>query len=35
MPNNINLVDDNFDEDDPETFVHIRLLVWPNRFKQD
>ena len=25
--NNINL-DNNFDEDDPDTIIHIRLLAW-------
>ena len=33
--NNINLGDDNnFDEDDPETINHVRLMAWPNRCKQ-
>ena len=26
--NNINLADSNYDEDDPETIIHIRLLAW-------
>ena len=26
--NNINLDHVNFDEDDPETIVHVRLMVW-------
>ena len=28
---NINLNDDNFDEDDPETMNHVRLIIWRNR----
>ena len=32
--NNINLADDNFDEDDPETIIHVRLIAWCNRYKQ-
>ena len=33
--NNINIGDDNnFNEDDPETINHLRLMTWPNRFKQ-
>ena len=31
---NINLDDDIFDEDDPETIDHVRLMTWRNRFKQ-
>ena len=31
--NNINL-DNNFDEDDPETFILMRLLVWPIKFEK-
>ena len=31
---NINLDDINFEEDDPETIVHVRLMAWCNRFKQ-
>ena len=23
----------NFDEDDPETIIHVRLLAWCNRFE--
>ena len=30
--NNINL-DNNFDEDDPDTIILIRLLAWHNKFK--
>ena len=32
--NNININDDNFDEDDPETINHARLNAWHNRFKK-
>ena len=32
--NNINLYDDNFDDDDPETIIHVRLMAWCNRYKQ-
>ena len=33
--NNINLNDDdNFDEDDPETINHVRLMTWQKKFKQ-
>ena len=31
---NINLVDDNFDDDDPETIIHVATMTWCNRFKQ-
>ena len=31
--NNINL-DNNFDEDDPNTLILIRLLVWHSKFKK-
>ena len=31
---NINLDDDIFDEDDPETINHVRLMTGRNRFKQ-
>ena len=30
---NINLDDTNFDADDPETFIHIRLLAWHIKFE--
>ena len=30
---NINL-DDNFDEDDPDTIVVIRLLTWHSKFER-
>ena len=32
--NNINNDDDNFDENDPETIIHVRLMAWCNRYKQ-
>ena len=38
---NINLDDNNFDEDDPETIIHVRHLTWCNKsgkykaFKKD
>ena len=32
--NNINLDDDDFHEDDPETIIHVRLIAWCNRYKQ-
>ena len=32
--NNINLDDINFDEDDPESIIHVRLMTWCYRFKQ-
>ena len=32
--NDINLDDVNFDEDDPEAIIHVRLMAWRNRFKQ-
>ena len=32
--NNINFHDVNFDEDDPETIIQVRLRDWPNKFKQ-
>ena len=31
---NINLNDSNHDEDDPETFVHVRLLAWHIKFEK-
>ena len=34
MKKNINLDDDNFDVDDPETIIHVRLMTWCNRYKQ-
>ena len=32
--NNIILEDDNFDEDDPETIIHVRLMACHNRSTQ-
>ena len=32
--NNINLDDDDFHEDDPETIINVRLIAWCNRYKQ-
>ena len=32
--NNINLDDINFDEDDSETIIHVRIMAWHNRLKQ-
>ena len=32
--NNINLDNTNYDGDDPETIVHIRLLSWHIKFKK-
>ena len=32
--NNINLDDVNFDRDDLEIIIHVRLLAWHNRLQQ-
>ena len=32
--NNINFDDVNFDENDPGTITHVRLIGWRNKFKQ-
>ena len=32
-PNNINL-DNNFDEDDPDTVIHVTLLAWHIKFQK-
>ena len=32
--NNINLDDDNFYKDDPETINHVRLITWHSTFEQ-
>ena len=32
--NNINLDYVSFDEDDSETFIHVRLMALPSRFKK-
>ena len=31
-PNNINLDNTNYDEDDPETIIHARVLTWHIKF---
>ena len=31
--NYINLDANNFDEDDPDTIIHVRLLAWKQSFK--
>ena len=31
---NIDIDDDNFDDDDPETIVLVRLMAWCIRYKQ-
>ena len=28
---NLNLDDDNFDDEDPETIIHVRLMAWHYR----
>ena len=30
----INLGDINFDEDDPKTVIHVRVMAWHYRYKQ-
>ena len=32
--NNSNLDDSNYNEDDPETIIHVRLLAWHNKFEK-
>ena len=32
--NNVSLDDVNFDNDDPKTMIHIRLMTWCDRYKQ-
>ena len=32
--NNINLGDNNYDEDDPDTIIHVRLLAWHIKFEK-
>ena len=32
--NNINLDNTNYDEDDPETIIHIKLLAWHIKFQK-
>ena len=31
--NNISLDDNNFDEDDPETIIHVRVIAWRSNVK--
>ena len=31
---NINIDDTNYDEDDPETIIHIRLLSWHSKLEK-
>ena len=31
---NVSLDDDNFDSDNPETIIHVRLVAWCNKYKQ-
>ena len=33
-PTNVNLDDTNFDEDDPETIINVRLLAWDIKFEK-
>ena len=33
--NNISLDDDSFDNGDPKTIIHVRLLAWCNAYKQN
>ena len=32
--NNINLDDTNYDEDDPDAIILVRLLAWHNKFEK-
>ena len=32
--NCINLDDNNFEEDDPDTIIHVRLLAWHTKFEK-
>ena len=32
--NCINLYDNNFDEDDPDTIIHVRLLAWDTKVEK-
>ena len=32
--NKINLDNDNFDENDPDTIIHVRLLAWSGKFEK-
>ena len=33
--NCINFNDDNFDKDDPDTIIHVKLLAWHTKFEND
>ena len=33
--NCINFNDDNFDKDDPDTIIHVKLLAWHAKFEND
>ena len=30
----INFDDGNFDEDNPETFIHVRIMAYHNKYKE-
>ena len=32
--NNVNLDNTNYNEDDPETIIHVRLLAWYSKFEK-
>ena len=32
--NNINLSDTNYNEEDPENIIHVRLLAWQSKFEK-
>ena len=32
--NSINFDNNNFNDDDPETIIHVRFMAWCNRFQQ-
>ena len=34
VDHNVSHDDDNIDDDDPETIIHVRLMVWCNIYKQ-
>ena len=31
---NVNIDDNNCDNDGPETVIHVRLMVWYNKYRQ-
>ena len=33
-PNNVNLDDANYEEDDPDIIIHVRLLPWHIKFQK-